>query len=103
MMTNQPESMNIIFSCQCCVCRFNIKGLRALIYTIIFSVYSPAQIDDAIEKNEGVTTAYADLFPGYPTDMKMAEDLATFVSYITFDSPILSFLVMTTRLTYTAR
>lgn len=50
---------------------------------VFLVTYPPAQvINDAIEKNKGVDAAYADLFSSYPADLRMAEDLATFVRII---------------------
>ena len=57
-------------------------------------------INDAIEKNKGGYTAYADLFPVYPADLRMAEDLAIFVRIIFYNSVLHGHLLLYRTLTY---
>ena len=59
---------------------------RIQYHSVFLVTYPPAKvINDASEKNKGVDTAYADLIPGYPADLRMAEDLATFVRIIIYN------------------
>ena len=54
-----------------------------IVLTLV-TVKKERNADNDIEDSEEVATAYSDLFPGYPAHLKMANDLARFVSVFVF-------------------